>query len=114
MTIPCEFIVNGVVTGASKIFHVIGRCGDSSFRVGDIFDQISFPGEGPQTVQLRVTKITAYQRAIDEVGCGLTATVDVEGTGVEQIRPRAVLLVSHPYGPQTPLPVVNSQATSDV
>lgn len=114
MTIPCEFIVNGVVTGASKVFHVIGRCGDSSFRVGDVFDQLTIPGEESHSIQLRVTKITAYQRSIDEIGWGMTATVDVEGSGVEQLRPRAILVVSHPQEPQTVQQSGKVQATSDV
>ncbi|QDU26921.1 hypothetical protein ETAA8_20050 [Anatilimnocola aggregata] len=114
MTNPCEFIVNGVVTGASQMFHVIGRCGDSSFRVGDVFDQLAFPGEEAQSVQLRVTRITAYQRSIDEIGWGMTATVDVEGSGVDQLRPRAVLVVSHPQEPQSVQQSVKVQATSDV
>ena len=91
----CEFIITGVVTGVSGIFHVIGRCGDVSFRVGDVFDQIDYPGEGSRPVSLRVTKITAYQRSLEEIGTGMTASIDVVGDGVDLLRPKSVLVATH-------------------
>lgn len=94
MSSLCEFIITGVVTGASGVFHVIGRCGDVSFKVGDVFDQIDHPGEGTRPVSLQVTKITAYQRSLEEIGTGMTASIDVVGEGVDLLRPKSVLVAS--------------------
>ncbi len=88
------FIISGVVTGISGVYHVVGRCGDLPFQVGDIFDQLDYPSEPKCSVQLRVLRIEAYQRSLAELGSGMTAKIDVSGEGVHLLRPHAVLVAS--------------------
>jgi len=96
MTFAREFIVTGATAGGAGVYHVIGRCGDAMLRVGDIFDQIRHPLDGVKPTRLTVSKIEAYQRSLEELGAGMTAALDVEGEGVEFLRPNAVLVSSPP------------------
>jgi len=105
MNSPREFIVSGVVVGASGVYHVIGRCGDLSIHVGDVFQQLEHPAEPNQQVQLTVDRIQAYERSFEELGSGMTGTLDLRGAGVERLRPHSILLdmasVAHASGEQT-------------
>lgn len=90
----CEFIICGVMTGVSGVYHVIGRCGDIGFRVGEVFDQLEHPQYPTQSVRLRIIAIHAYQHSLEELGAGMTASIDVQGEGVEFLRPNAILVIS--------------------
>jgi hypothetical protein len=101
MSISIGFIVNGFVEGESGHFHVIGRCGDDPIRIGDIFDVIrpsshssllaEGDAEGTRTIRLRVEHIQAYQRRLEELGSGMTGTIDLCGQGLEFVKPGSVL-----------------------
>ena len=95
------FIVNSVVEGQSGHFHAIGRCGDEPIRVGDVFEIVrpAVPagdldaGElgGARAVHLRVERIQAYQRKLEELGSGMTGTLDLCGQGLELVKSGCVL-----------------------
>jgi predicted Zn-dependent protease len=94
------FIVNGIVTDDETYWHVIGRCGDGSIRIGDVFESVDLPGAAAvessesaswRPVRLRVERIQAYQQEMSELGSGMTGTIDLCGTGLELLIPGAVL-----------------------
>lgn len=95
------FIVNGVVEGQSGYYHAMGRCGDQPIRVGDVFDVVHQArhaagvdaGElsDARTVHLRVERIQAYQRKLEELGSGMTGTLDLSGQGLEFVTSGCVL-----------------------
>jgi hypothetical protein len=114
MTTPGEFIVHGDATKEDGIFHVIGRCGDAAFRVGDTFDQIRLPAQSLQKVSLKVRRITAYQRSLDEIGWGMTALVDLTGQGIEYVCDGAVLVANHNRDYSAASHRIEEQATSHV
>lgn len=91
-----EFIISGVTAGVAGIYNVVGRCGDAPLRVGDVFGQLDLAAEPAKPVNLRVSRIVAYQRSLEELGSGMTASLDVQGQGAELLRPHGVLVVSHP------------------
>jgi hypothetical protein len=94
MSTATEFFASGVITGASGVYHVIGRCGDLPVRVGDVFEKIAHPQEASKPAQLRVERIEAYQRSLDAMSPGLTGTIDLIGQGVQWLKPHCVLTVS--------------------
>ena len=94
MTSLCEFLVVGVNPGAPGLYHLTGYCGDSPLRVSDVFDRIEHPQDSGRLVRLRVVRIEAYQRSLEELGAGMSARIDVEGDGLEFIRPHAALVVT--------------------
>lgn len=101
MTTLSEFIVNGFIAGYAGEQKVIGRCGDRSIRVGDLFDTLRDKIDGPKQVRLEVVAIQAYGRNLQELGTGMTGTIDVRGDGVELLRPSSVLVASLPNRPIT-------------
>ena len=93
MTNGREFILSGIVEGASGVFHAIGRCGDVTIRRGDSFDAVENRGQ-VEKVDLQVMRIEAYDQEWDELGPGMTARLDMKGQGLDLLRPRSILLVS--------------------
>jgi hypothetical protein len=91
MTAPIEFIVEGFLTGFAGELRIIGRCGDVSIRIGDVFDKLRDKTDATRTVRLEIVAIQAYGRNLQELGFGMTGGVDVRGEGVEWIRPYSVL-----------------------
>ncbi len=99
MADPITFIVNGIVADDDTFFHAIGRCGDSVIRIGDVFDTMLVPVRPsdktqlgpPQTVSLRVERIQAYQRQLDELGIGMTGTIDLRGNANRAVVPGTIL-----------------------
>jgi hypothetical protein len=92
MTTPIEFIVNGFVTGFAGELRIIGRCGDATIRIGDLFDKLQDKIDGARPVRLEVVAIQAYGRNLSELGFGMTGAIDVRGEGIELIRPSSVLV----------------------
>jgi hypothetical protein len=107
------FIVRHTVQDASGRFHVIGRCGDAPIRVGDTFSVLHVPNgvanDKPsigdaRPVQLKIVGIQAYQRNLSELGGGMTASIDLEGSGADELVPDAILEPPvRPNGDQTPV-----------
>jgi hypothetical protein len=95
------FVIEYVVSDSESYFHAIGRCGDYAIHVGDEFDKIyapaimlrdAYPGLGEESrVNLRVERVQAYQRELEELGRGMTGTIDLCGEGLKQVVPGAVL-----------------------
>ncbi len=97
------FHVNGFVEG--EAFQVIGRCGDSAIRVGDVFsiacryqsrERLEDFANPPtlldsNPVSLRVQEIRAYGRILGEIGPGMTGSLVLAGTGAERIVPGTIL-----------------------
>jgi hypothetical protein len=97
------FLVEGTVQGEQN--HVIGRCGDSVIRLGDIFtvacryqprqtlEEFNRPPQllGSCPVSLRVLRIQAYGRNLDELGAGMTGSLVLSGEGMNRIGPGTVL-----------------------
>jgi hypothetical protein len=90
----------------------MGRCGDEPIRVGDVFGVLHVPervaNDKPSVgtarpVHLKIVGIQAYQRNLNELGGGMTGTIDLEGSGVEGLVPDAIL--------ETPFRL-NSQGTT--
>lgn len=92
MDLSCEFIVSGIVTGESGVFHVIGRCGDLPIAIGQMFDTLQDKSGQLRLVTLRVDGIQAYGRGFDQLGPGMTGTVDVSGNGIDFVGPGCVLI----------------------
>jgi hypothetical protein len=92
----CEFIISGVTAGVAGVYHVVGRCGDVPLQVGDVFDQFDVASEPAHPVNLHISRIVAYQRSLEELGSGMTASLDVQGQGAELLRPHGVLVASRP------------------
>lgn len=98
-----EFLVEGIVEGEQD--HVIGRCGDSAIRLGNVFTKVcryqrrqtleafATPPELVKSclVSLRVLGIQAYQRSLDELGPGMTGALVLSGEGMRRIGPGSVL-----------------------
>lgn len=91
MNTPIEFIVNGFLTGFAGEQRIIGRCGDVSLRVGDVFDSLRSNAESAKSVHLEVIAIQAYGRNLQELGFGMTGAIDVRGEGIGSITPSCVL-----------------------
>lgn len=92
MIAPTEFIVNGFVEGFAGELRIMGRCGDASIRLGDVFDKLRDQVDGMKAVSLEVVAIQAYGRSLTELGMGMTGTIDVRGEGVQLLRPSSVLV----------------------
>lgn len=74
---------------------VIGRCYRGPLARGDVFSLVR-PGPAKEPAKsigilLRVERITAYRRIIDEIDEGLTAELHLSGEGVEHVHAGAVL-----------------------
>lgn len=96
-----EFFVDGLVTGDSGRFTVIGRCGDEPIRLDDRFTAVirykprRYPdeiGEAPirtaeEAASLRVICIHAYDRSLSMLGQGMTGSLVVEGDGLQHVTP---------------------------
>jgi hypothetical protein len=94
------FIVRHAVQDASGHFHVIGRCGDAAIRVGDTFSVVHIPDRvaddkpsvgASRSVQLTIVGIQAYQRSLSELGGGMSGSIDLEGSGADELVPDAIL-----------------------
>ena len=94
MDASCEFIVSGIVTGESGVFHVIGRCGDVSIRIGETFATLQDKSNQCRKIRIRVDGIQAYGRGFEQLGPGMTGTLDVSGEGVDSIAPGSVLVAA--------------------
>ena len=92
MTTPCEFIVSGFIEGFAGKMRLIGRCGDASIRVGDVFDMLKDKFDGPRRIRLEVMGIQAYERNLPELGSGMTGALEVRGDDVLRIRAGCVLV----------------------
>lgn len=100
------FLVDGTVEGEQN--HVIGRCGESPLRLGDVFtvvcryrrretlEDFATPPEVLKTcpVSLRVAGIQAYGRSLDELGPGMTGSLVLSGDGMGRIGSGVVLEAS--------------------
>lgn len=89
-----EFIVSGIVEGVSGLTHVIGRCGDSSLRVGDVFETLEDAAGVNHAVRVEIIKVHAYGHDLNELGSGMTGRLSLSGAGVEQITPHCFLLIA--------------------
>jgi hypothetical protein len=106
MTSPRDktsFYVNGTVEGEQR--HVIGRCGDSPIRRGEVFvtacryksrerlQGFATPPElvASTPVSLHVIDIQAYDRHLDELGAGMTGSLILDGEGFERVGPGTIL-----------------------
>lgn len=95
------FIVNSVVEGRSGRVHAIGRCGDAPIRLGDVFEVLHPAPQaadadvgdlcGGTAVHLQVERIQAYRRTLQELGSGMTGTIDLCGRGSELVESGCVL-----------------------
>ena len=94
------FIVRHAVQDASGHFHVIGRCGDAAIRVGDTFSVLHIPDrvadDKPSVGASRSGQHTsvathAYQPRLSELGGGLSGSIDLEGSGADELVPDAIL-----------------------
>ena len=94
-----EFEVNEVMHLPFGLM-VSGRCWDAEFGIGDVFTELRWSqserhGSPPQykrvaegiaaEVRLRVDEISAYNRLIDRMYPGLTASIRFSGTGLEML-----------------------------
>lgn len=79
---------------------VSGRCLAGSFRIGSTFlaayriADVHDPNSAHVDecgVQLRVERIVAYRRDLDEVDSGLTAMLDLSGNGGELVQSGMVI-----------------------
>lgn len=97
-----EFIVKGIVEGVSGRLRVMGRCSEDSIRRGDSFqvlyryqdglDEAKTPvRSASKALALQVVGIQAYGREIEELGAGMTGTIDLVGTGRELVEPGCLL-----------------------
>jgi hypothetical protein len=98
-----QFIVDRIVDG--EHFTVLGRCGDMSIHVGDVFDAVyrykhrRYPDElGDEPVReveksaaIRVLCIHAYQRSLQTLGGGHTGSLTLEGDGLQYLAPGWIL-----------------------
>jgi hypothetical protein len=97
-----QFIVVGVVHGEQ--FTVLGRCGDSPIRVGELFDAVyrykrrSRDQLGDEPVRevekpaaIRVVCIHAYERSLKALGEGMTGSLTLEGDGLQYLAPGWIL-----------------------
>jgi hypothetical protein len=98
-----EFLVEQVAAMPAGI-DVIGRCGDYTIRLGDVFEEAyrltvtrTPDGFGPtihdgdRQVGLRVERIEAYHKSLDELGRGMRGRLRLVGTGGEKVKDRDVL-----------------------
>ena len=96
------FIVDGFVQG--ERFNVVGRCGDSPIRVGELFDAVyrykrrSRDQLGDEPVRevekpaaIRVVCIHAYERSLKALGEGMTGSLTLEGDGLQYLAPGWIL-----------------------
>lgn len=99
-----EFTADGIIEGKPGQLRIIGRCCDTPVRIGDSFEsvydyQYSVDADGrelehrvnPVAVRLRVVGIRAYGHSLEMIGEGMTGALDLEGSGMEQVRPGLVL-----------------------
>jgi hypothetical protein len=99
-----EFFVNGIVEGESGRLRVIGRCCEDTIQVGCCFRSVYDYDDGvdadgrevarrvrPCSVELRIARIHAYGHFLDFLSTAMTGTLDLEGTGMELVRPGLVL-----------------------
>jgi hypothetical protein len=98
---PFEFEVDAVEQKAGAgTFVVRGRCLAGRFGIGSVFDSVfrltDVRSPNPvradeSSVQLRVDRIVAYRRELNEVDSGLTAMLELSGSGGENVRSGMVL-----------------------
>ncbi|MGP0068992.1 MAG: hypothetical protein ACLQGP_36005 [Isosphaeraceae bacterium] len=108
-----QFFVARIVEG--EHFTVLGRCGDMPIYIGDAFNAVyrykhrRYPDElGDEPVRevekpaaIRVLCIHAYQRSLQRLGGGHTASLTLEGDGIQYLAPGWVLgEKSGIFGPQ--------------
>jgi hypothetical protein len=99
-----EFYVHGIVEGESGLLRIIGRCCEDTVRVGDEFESVygykfETDADGreltlhlnPTAVRLRIVRAHAYGQFLDFLSTGMTGTLDLEGAGMELVRPALVL-----------------------
>jgi hypothetical protein len=98
-----QYIVVGVIP--AEHFTVLGRCGDVSIHVGDVFDAVyrykplRYPDEmGDEPVReierpasIRVICIHAFERSIKMMGEGMTGSLILDGDGLEFLGPEWIL-----------------------
>jgi hypothetical protein len=98
-----SFYIHEVVEGVQS--HVIGRCGDSPIRRGDVFalgcrykprERLEEFSHQPTLldsipVSLRVLEIHTYDRQLDELGAGMTGSLVLGGEGLGRIGPGIIL-----------------------
>ena len=106
MTARQTFIVNGLIFDSDEYLHAIGRCGDVPIHVGDIFDTVFVPASASdcqqlapaRTIHVRVERIQAYQRQLNELGIGMTGTIDLRGSDCRIIVPGTILATNQSPG----------------
>lgn len=94
-----EFQVSGIVEGVSGVLHVIGRNCEGAVRVGDSFQSIYRYANGEHAdervdaapAELRVARISAYDRDLPELGPGMTGTLHLDGVGAKLVSPGCML-----------------------
>jgi hypothetical protein len=92
MSAVSEFIIAGIVEGELGLTHVIGRCGDVTLRVGDVFGTLEDASGTIHSVNLEIARIAAYGHDLQELGFGMTGTLSLRGEGVKQISPSCILI----------------------
>ena len=92
MSANLEFIVGGIVGNQAEAAEIIGRCGDTSLNLGDVFESLEDPAGTVKAVRIEIVSIQAYGHSLAELGFGMTGTLSVRGAGIEQIKPDCILL----------------------
>ncbi|MEO7330326.1 MAG: hypothetical protein ABI193_17250 [Minicystis sp.] len=94
-----EFSVD-IVTGPADAPIVKGRCLKGPIKLGDVFSSTyTFDDRRSETptrvgefsVSLRVQKMMAYRRYLDEIDEGLTAQLELVGTGGTEVKSGGIL-----------------------
>jgi hypothetical protein len=122
MSEPISFIVNGIVADDDTFFHAIGRCGDAAIRIGDVFETMYVPVRAsdktqlgpPQSVSLKVERIQAYQRQLDELGVGMTGTIDLRGNANRAVVPGTILASAAVMAPMQQGPPTCGDSKNDL
>ena len=107
--VDLQFVVDGHVSGISGRHTVIGRCGDSPIRLGDVFhlafrakhrrypDEIANPieREVERPVELRVEHIHAYGHCLEMLGQGMTGSLELSGPEKDTVEAGWTLIGKH-------------------
>ena len=94
-----EFLVESLASDPPDRFTAVGRCGDEPIRVDDTFDAVyrykprRYPDElsddpvreSEEPASLRVVCIHAYGRSLRVLGQGMTASIVLEGQGLDHV-----------------------------
>jgi hypothetical protein len=100
-----EFLIKGIVEGQPGRLRVIGRCTEDTIQRADLFTctfqyvdsadaRQGVARTGIRPLQLKVIGLHAYGRELDQLGPGMTGTIDLDGTGFELVVPGSLLGVS--------------------